>query len=185
VSDLPKPDLLHIIQIAILDHVQKWVFHLMKTHKQLDKYNAIWLSVPAYQHLTLRNKSHEEVSQWNGKEMKEMSLDLLGVVTQSLRGRNHAQRPRFICAVECTQVLLEFYMYARYKSQDDATLSYIQDALHHFHSFKDVFLLRQASVVEIPDQEIPHDSVCRKLRKWRFVRTHTPASGCIGIWSQM
>jgi len=35
-------------------------------------------------------------------------------------------------------------MYAQYKSHDDATLSYMDDALHRFHSFKDVFLLGRA-----------------------------------------
>jgi len=35
-------------------------------------------------------------------------------------------------------------MYARYKSHDDATLSYTEDALHRLHTFKDVFLLRRA-----------------------------------------
>jgi hypothetical protein len=35
-------------------------------------------------------------------------------------------------------------MYARYGSQDDATLSYTKDALHRFHIFKDVFLLGRA-----------------------------------------
>jgi len=36
-------------------------------------------------------------------------------------------------------------MYARYRSHDDAILSYMEDALHCFHTFKDVFLLRRAS----------------------------------------
>ena len=84
VSDLPKPDLLHPMQISKIDHLQKWIFHFMKTHERLDKYNAIWLSVPAYHNLIQKYKSYEEVSQWNGKEMKEMSRYLLGVVTQSL-----------------------------------------------------------------------------------------------------
>jgi len=35
-------------------------------------------------------------------------------------------------------------MYARYKSHDDATLSYMEGALHRFHTFKDVFLLGRA-----------------------------------------
>jgi hypothetical protein len=52
VSDLPKPDLLHTMQIGMLDYLQKWIFHFMKTHERLDKYNAIWLSVPAYHQLT-------------------------------------------------------------------------------------------------------------------------------------
>jgi len=35
-------------------------------------------------------------------------------------------------------------MYARYKSHDDATLSYMEDALHRFHNFKDVYSLGRA-----------------------------------------
>jgi hypothetical protein len=144
VSDLPMPDLLHTMQIGMLDHLQKWIFHFMKTQERLEKYNAIWLSVPAYHDLTPKNKSYEEVSQWNGKEIKEMRQYLLGVVTQSLRGRSPTQCPIFTCAIECTRALFEFYLYARYKSHDDATSSYMKDALHRFHTFKDVFLLGRA-----------------------------------------
>jgi hypothetical protein len=132
------------MQIGMLDHLQKRIFHFMKSHERLDKYNAISLSVPAYHNLTPNNKSYEDVSQRNGKEMKEMRLYLFGVVTQSLQGRNPAQRPIFNRAIECTRALLEFYMYARYKSHDDATLSYMEDALRGFHTFQDVFLLGQA-----------------------------------------
>jgi hypothetical protein len=83
---LPKPDLLDTMQIGMLDHLQKWIFHFIKMYERLDKYNAIWLSMTAYHDLTPKTKSYEEVSQWNGKEMKEMSRYLLGVVTQSLQG---------------------------------------------------------------------------------------------------
>ena len=76
--------------------------------------------------------------------MKERRRYLLGVVTQSLRGGSPAQRPIFNHANECTRALLEFYMYARYKSHDDATLSYMEDALSRFHTFKYVFLLGRA-----------------------------------------
>ena len=74
----------------MLDYPHMWIFHFLKTHKWLDKSNAIWLSVPAYHDLTPKNKTYEEVSQWNGKVMKEMSRYLLGVVTQSLRGGSPA-----------------------------------------------------------------------------------------------
>jgi len=73
-----------------------------------------------------------------------MSRYLIGVVTQSLQGGSRAQRPIFNRAIDCTRAFLQFYMYARYKSHDDATLSYMEDALHHFHTFKDVFLLGRA-----------------------------------------
>jgi hypothetical protein len=41
VRDLPKPDLFHIMQIGMLDHLQKWIFHFIKMNERLDKYNAI------------------------------------------------------------------------------------------------------------------------------------------------
>jgi hypothetical protein len=133
------------VQISILDHLQKWIFHFMKTQKRLDKYCVIWLSVPAYHDLTPKTKSFEEVSQWNGKEIKEMSQYLLGVVTQSLGGGSPAQHPIFNSTIECTWALLEFYIYAQHKSHDDATLRYMEDALYHVNTFKDVFLLGPAS----------------------------------------
>jgi len=113
----------------------------METHQQLDKYNAIGLSVPPYHDLTPKNTSYEDVCQWNGKQIKEMSWYLLGVVTQSLQGRSPAQRPISHDAIERTRALLDFYMYARYTSDDDATSSYMEDALRHFHTFNDVSLL--------------------------------------------
>jgi len=142
--DLPKPDLLHTMQIGMLHHIQKWIFHFMKTHERLDKYNALWLSVPAYHDLTPKNKSYVEGSQWNGKEMKEMSQYLLGVVTQSLRGGSPAQCPIFNRAIECTRALLEFYRYARYKSHDDATLSYMEDVTARNQGYDGLHSLRYA-----------------------------------------
>jgi len=73
-----------------------------------------------------------------------MSRYLLGVVTQSLQGRSPAPSPIFNDANECTRALLEFSMYAQYISHDDATLSYMEDPLRHFHTFNDVFLSRRA-----------------------------------------
>jgi len=90
VNDLPKPDLLYSMEIGMLDLLPKWMFHFMKTQKLLNKYNAIWLSVPAYCNLTPKNKSYKEISQTNEKEMKGMSRYLLPVVTQTQWGRSPA-----------------------------------------------------------------------------------------------
>jgi len=144
VGDLPKPDLLHTMQIGMLDHLQKWIFHFMKMHKRLDKYNAILLSMPAFNDLTPKNKSYADVSQSNGKVMKKLSRYLVGVATQSLRGGSPAQHPICNRAIEFIWVLLQFYMYARYKSHNNATLNNMEDTFHWFHTFKDDFLIGQA-----------------------------------------
>jgi hypothetical protein len=143
-TNLRKPDLLHTMQIGMLDHLQEWIFHFMKTHQGFNKSNAIWLSVPAYHNLTPKHKSNDEVSQWNKKELDNMSWYLLGVVTQSVRGGSHAQHSIFNHAISCTLALIEFYMYAPYTSHDDATLNYMEDTLHCNHTFQNVFLLGRA-----------------------------------------
>jgi len=47
VCDPLKPDLLHSLQIGMLDHLQEWISHFMMTDERLNIYNATWLSVPA------------------------------------------------------------------------------------------------------------------------------------------
>ena len=39
VSDLLNTDLLDTMQIGILHHLEKWIFHFMKTHERLVMYN--------------------------------------------------------------------------------------------------------------------------------------------------
>jgi hypothetical protein len=103
VSDLSIPDLLHTTQLGILNHLPKWIFYFLKIPKQLEKYNAITLSVPGYHDVTPNNASYEEVSQWNGKEMKEMCRDLHGIFTQSPQGGCRAQSPIVNHAIVCTR----------------------------------------------------------------------------------
>jgi hypothetical protein len=44
VSNLPMPDPLHIMQLHMLDHPHKWIFHFTKIQGQPDKYEAICIS---------------------------------------------------------------------------------------------------------------------------------------------
>jgi hypothetical protein len=112
----------------------------MKKHNWLDKNNAIWLFLSAYHDLTAHNMSYDDSSQWNGKELKEISRYLLGVVTQSLQDGIPSQHPIFNLTIECTCALFEFDLYAQQKSHDDATFSYMEDAMQPFQTFKGVFL---------------------------------------------
>jgi hypothetical protein len=105
-----------------------------------------------------------------------MSRYLLGVITQSQRGGSPTQRAIFNRAIECIRTLLEFYMYVRYTSHDDATVSYMEDALHCFHTFKDVFLLGRACKKE----KAKANALRTKLVKKRKVEEETNAE----TWTQ-
>ncbi|KAF8539494.1 hypothetical protein BDD12DRAFT_882271 [Trichophaea hybrida] len=93
VSDLPKPDLLHTMQLGMLKHLLGWLQQLMKKFKQLTKYHEPWLSVPAYLTMTKPKILYEEVSQWTGKTLGTMSHYLLAVVTNALRCPNASDIP--------------------------------------------------------------------------------------------
>lgn len=54
---------------------------------------------------------------------------------------------RFNRALEFTWALLQLYIHATYNSQNDTTLSYIEDAIHHCYTLDDVFLLQLASKI--------------------------------------
>jgi hypothetical protein len=59
--------------------------------------------------------------EWEGNEGDDS--DPAWSCIQSLQGGSPAQRPIFSHIIEQTGTLLEFYLYARYKSHNDATLS--------------------------------------------------------------
>ena len=139
-SDLPKPDLLHTMQIGMLKHLLGWLQDFLKQHKRLEQFNDIWLSVPAYLDMSKPRCAYEEVSRWNGGEIKTMTRFLVAVTRNALRNPNAAQKAYFESALECTRSLVEFYMYCQYDSHDEDTLNLMEDALHRFHDTKGVFL---------------------------------------------
>ena len=106
-----------------------------------------------------------------------MSRDMLRDVNLSLRSGSVAQCPKSNRAIECTRALLEFYIYAQFKSHDDATLTYMEDTLPHFHTFKDVVLLRRAGNEAKAKANALRMELMekRKVGKKTYVKTWTPS----------
>jgi hypothetical protein len=74
--------------------------------------------------------SISSVTQWTGKEHKEMQHVFVSV----LAGGVNADVLATVCGV------LDFIYYAQYQCHTDETLTWMQDALHTFHKYKDVFI---------------------------------------------
>jgi len=105
--------------------------------------------------------------------MNEMSLILLGIVTQSLQGGSPAQHPILNHAMGCTPAWFELSMYAQYKSDDDATFSYVEDAVDLFNTFIDILILEQASTKATAKAS----ALKMELMKMRMVHKETNAAG--------
>ena len=138
-SNLPKPDLLHTMQLGMLKHLLGWLSMFLKLHNRFKAFNNIWLSVPAYLDMVQPWQMYEEVSSWQGKEIKTMSHFLVAILRCALRAPSASQRGIFNQAIECSRALVEFYFYSQYDSHDEQTLGLMSTALRDFHHFKDVF----------------------------------------------
>jgi hypothetical protein len=142
--DLPKPDVLHTIQLGMLKHLLEWIHAFLKQYNRLDRFNAIWLSIPAYLDMTRRTKAYEEISQWTGKEYKTMSRFLTGCLASTLSEPSRPEKRVFDKAILCTRALCEFFLYCQYPVHNDVSSDSMEDSLSCFHETKDVFQIYRA-----------------------------------------
>jgi hypothetical protein len=123
VGDLPKPDLLHCIQLGIFGHLLDWVVNFQQESQRLELFDRRWVSIPLFQDMLRPKKSFQEVSLWQGKEIKTRSQFLLACFAASPDNPpNNETHESFDETIICIRAVLEFYMYAGYSSHTETTL---------------------------------------------------------------
>jgi len=118
-SYLPKPNLLHPMQLGMLKHLLGWLSMFLKQHNRFEAFNNIWLSVPTYLDMVQPQRTFKEVSSWQGKEIKTMSRFLVAILRCTLCAPSTSQCGIFNQAIECSRALVEFYFYSQYDSHDE------------------------------------------------------------------
>jgi hypothetical protein len=121
------PDILHQLHKGVFkDHFIKWCTSLIGEHAIDNQFHPM----SSHPHLRHFKKGISSISQWTGKEHKEMQKVFLGVLTGSTP-------PRIIAAAHG---LLDFIYYTQYQSHTVETLCRMQEALDLFHANKDIFI---------------------------------------------
>ena len=139
-SDLPKPDILHVVYLGIFEtHLMKWIIGFLKKFKRLQSFDAIWKSLAVYPGYSAPNKEYSRISQWTGKEMRNLVKVILPCFAASLRRPSAVERPIFAKALTCVRSIVDFTLMSQYKSHTDATIQYLEQYLKAFHDHKDVF----------------------------------------------
>ncbi|QRV99241.1 hypothetical protein RhiJN_27260 [Ceratobasidium sp. AG-Ba] len=122
---LMTPDLLHQLHKGVLkDHLTKWVTQLMGKQTIDERHSTM----PEYHGMRHFKNGITRVSQWTGRELKEMAKTLLPVISDMDRRVVTAARP-----------LLDFAYLAHSSSLSDSELQAMEESLHTFHANKHVF----------------------------------------------
>src|SRR5882762_1286032 len=122
-----SPDVLHQLHKGVFkDHFIKWCSDIAGKHV----INSCFCAMSTHPKLCHFKKGISSVSQWTGKEYKEMQKVYLGV----LAGAVHTE------VLAAARGLLDFIYYAQYKSHTTETLNHMQEALDLFHANKDAFI---------------------------------------------
>jgi hypothetical protein len=144
-SEMWRPDKLHVILLGILDHLLKWLNAFLKDHDRLSLFSNTWKTIDSYPGVYMPAKAYDEVSQWQGKEMRSFSRIVYVCLAIALSNPSSTERHRFKSALTCTSSLVDFSAMVDYKSHDEDTLNEMKGYLRAFHDNKKIFLQYRAS----------------------------------------
>jgi len=125
-SDLHTPDLLHNIYLGLFKHMMQWLEGFLKKHKPQQAFDDAWKEIPPYPGFRVPNKANREVTQWQGKEMRNLRRCILAVLASALRNPESSQPHDFQIALKCVSALVDFSLMAQYRSHTPDTLSYLE-----------------------------------------------------------
>ena len=145
-QDIVKPDILHTLYMGMLVHLMKWIFELLTHLGRATTFDHLWSRLPPYLGFTPPNKAYRSVTQWTGKEMRNLLKVVLGVFTASLSRTSGLEplearnKPLAHKAILCVRYLTNFMILNQYRVHTAGSIQFMFDYLQDFHKHKEVFL---------------------------------------------
>jgi len=132
-SDLYKPDMHHTIYLGLFKHLMDWIEGFLKKKVRPQAFYDVWKTLPPYPGFLVSKKADREVTQWQGKERRNLGGCILGVLTVALRQPGGAQAILSKPALGCVRALVDFTIMAQYRSHTPDTIAYMEDYMDQFH----------------------------------------------------
>jgi len=139
-ADLSKPDLLHHIYLGLFKHMMEWVEGFLTKHKRQRAFDDAGKEIPPYPGFSVQKKADHEITQWQGKDMRNLGRCISAVLASALRNPHSSQYQDFKSALKCISALVDFTLMAQDRSHRPDTLSYMESYLQTFHRTKDILL---------------------------------------------
>ena len=134
------PDFLHTIYLGLFKHMMDWIQGFLKKNSHQQAFKNAWKALPTYPGFLGSTKAYREVTQWQGKDMRNLCRCLLGVLAVALRQPDNSQIHTFKRVLTCVWILCDFTMMAQYRSHTAETIKYMEDYAERFDEKKDIFL---------------------------------------------
>jgi len=149
--EIVRPDILHVLLLSMLVHLMKWVQEFLDHVGRLTIFDHTWSRLSPFPGFSRPNKAYRSVSQWQGKEIRNLCHVLLAAFAAALSQTSDtsamASQHKVLChnAILCVWYLTDFILMAQYRVHTHGIIESIKDYLQDFHAYKDVFLRFRAS----------------------------------------
>ena len=100
-ADLHKPDLLYNIYLGLFKYRMEWVEGFLKKDRRQQAFDDAWQEIPPYPGFSVPKKAACEITQWQGKEMRNLGPCISAVLASALRNPDSYQYQDFTSALKC------------------------------------------------------------------------------------